>query len=158
MYVLISPSTRAGSARAPLRLCSGLSALADPGSHLWEQAERVYLNFFSLWYSDILANCLLGKEVFGERLSVSSRSVTISFLCTHSDITQGFGYHDHHFEYQDHDYVVKHAAIASAVLFIEIITIINSYHFFVILMDAVKPRWCTLCIVTFSLREQDWIQ
>ena len=94
--------------------------------------------------------------MFGERLSAAvDLSPSLSFAHT-SDITQGFGYHDHRFEYQDHDYVVKHSAIASANLIIEIITIINSQHiFFVILMDVVKPRWCTLCIVTFSLREQD---
>ena len=34
LSVLVSLNTRAGSARAPLRLCSGLSTLTDPGSHL----------------------------------------------------------------------------------------------------------------------------
>ena len=93
----------------------------------WLFNHRCYIHPEIILFFYILISWLivcLGKRCLGNVFQpAADLSPSLSFAHT-SDITQGFGYRDHRFEYQDHDYVDNHSAIASDILIIEIITII----------------------------------
>ena len=122
----------------------------------WLLDHRCYIHSLIILFFNILISWLivcLGKRCLG---NVFQSAVDLSpslYFAHSSDITQGFGYHDHRFEYQDHDYVVEHSAIASANSIIEIVTIINSHHIFLLFWWMLSNLDGVLCVLSLSVWE-----